>query len=801
MAQKTTFEFDDATKSLVVNQPRTPQPWINYLSNGRMHAFVSQAGGGFAWWKSPTIYRLTRYRQQLAPVDGPGFYIYLRERDGTVWSPAWRPAETPLDSWRALHRPGYTVFEASFGGLRAELELWVAPEHDALLWDLRLDNSSVESKRELDVFAYVEFSQLQWGDEFDYGYYIKYMLRTDYDAATRSVRYMFHHQNHPKIEEVPLVYFASSEADGWCGSREGFLGAYGTEACPDAVARGELDNRGLSCGEPAAALHRRVVVEGGGRANLRYALGAEPGVLLKYEKCHEKLNTLLPELLSKSGFEVQRRARETWWSEHLDKLSCELPEPELQRMIETWSPVNTVTTARFSRSVNAAAPGIRGVGFRDTCQDMIAMAYRRPNWALEKFRYLLTQQHANGRANHTAFPIEGGASNEGLHSDNHLWLPMLAHAIAVETGDSAFLDESEVYYASEETAAVWTHLMRAVEFTEAHLGAHGIPLTLKSDWNDIIGKFARAGRGESVFAGFQYVYVLRQMIELAVWSGRDADSAQLKLLLDKQLAALSDCAWDGKWWRRGFDDEGQPVGSDASSFGNVFLNPQSWAVLAGIGDAAQQRTGMAAAAEHLLTDAGLKILSPGFKTWPEVTDPFSGYGPGTGENGAIFCHANTWAIIAESILGNADTAWSYFRRLVPENLIKRFGVETYGADPHAWLSNIVGPENERYGWGNVVHISGTAAWMDVVASQYLLGIRAGLDGLHIAPQLPSDWDGFTVEREVRGLRVVLEVKRGTLGRLSLNGQNLESGSVIPWSELKDENTIIFESEFNEQLQT
>jgi cellobiose phosphorylase len=659
-----------------------------------------------------------------------------------------------------------------------------------LLWELRLENPDGAPARELDVFAYVELSQLQWAEEFDWGYYIKYMLRTDYDAATRSVRYLFHHQSHPRIDEVPLVYFAGSEVDSWSGSREAFLGAYGSESRPDVVVQGQLNGSGISCGEPAAALHRRVNLDAGASSVLRYALGAEPGALTHYEDCIRAVDTLLPHLMTEAGFAAQREKRESWWAAHFESLSCELPEPELQRMIETWSPVNTVTTARFSRSVNATAPGIRGVGFRDTCQDMMAIAYRRPDWALEKLRFLLTEQHPDGRVNHTAYPVEGEASNEGLHSDNHLWLLMLAHAIAVETGKEDFLGEPVGFYQSEERASIWEHLMRVVSFTEAHLGAHGIPLTLKSDWNDIIGKFAREGRGESVFAGFQYVYVLRQLAALADWSGRGNDAATIRAYLEKQVKALETCAWDGGWWRRGFDDDGQPVGSETSAFGKVFLNPQSWAVLGQVGSFEQQEAGMHVAAEHLLTDAGLKILSPGFQTWPEVKDPFSGYGPGTGENGAIFCHANTWAILAEVMLGHADTAWEYFRRLVPENLIRRFGAEVYGADPHAWLSNIVGPENERYGWGNVVHISGTAAWMDVVASQYLLGIRAELEGLRIAPMLPSTWDGFSVRRKVRGMEINLEVKRGDRNELILNAESMQMDKPLPWAMLRKSNTIL-----------
>jgi len=315
------------------------------------------------------------------------------------------------------------------------------------------------------------------------------------------------------------------------------------------------------------------------------------------------------------------------------------------------------------------------------------------------------------------------------------------------------------YFDSQsDRVSLWEHLLQGIRFTENNRGAHGLPLTFKGDWNDIIGKFSRKGKGESVFAGQQYCVALDRLIDIARFTRRDDDAVWLADCRDRMHEALLKHAWDGQWWVRGFDDEGQPVGSDSRPFGKIFLNPQSWAVLANLGGLEQRITSMDSAARHLDTGFGLKALAPGFKTFPEETDPFSGYGPGCAENGSVFCHANTWAVIAECLLGRADQAWKYYSQLIPENLVNKFGIERYEAEPYAWMSMVTGPENARFGWGNTIHISGTAAWMDVVATRYILGIRPEPEGLRIDPCIPADWPEYTVHRSFNGASLRITVK-------------------------------------------
>lgn len=757
------FSFDDEARMINIHRHDTPQPWINYLSNGNFHAFVSQAGGGFAWWKSPTIFRLTRYRNYNLPIDSPGFYIYIRHPDGTIWSPTFRPCETPLDQWCASHMPGESSFVAVKNGIKAKLSFFVAPDHDVLIWDLTLSNNNGE-RVELDVFAYVENSQLDWEGEAPSEYYNKLQLKTWFDKDLESVNYLFH-GNGVRNSELPLTYLASSmPVESYSGSRNDFVGNYRFERNPIAVEKGYCGNEELGCGEPASAIHTKVMLTENATERMQFFMGVACGALVDIDKAVLKQAHTLKVLRSIGEVDRQRKKMNAWWDKHFDAYQCNVPDPVVKRQINIWNTINSVQTGRYSRAVNTAAPGIRGVGFRDSCQDMLAIAYRQPEWAKNMLLYLLSQQYQDGHVVHTSFPEEKKLPQTSIHSDDHLWPPLVIYAILAETGDYSFLDKKVTYLSSQDhlstdgEGTVWNHLMKAVRYTENNLGKHGLPLTMRSDWNDIIGRFNQRGEGETIFAGQQYVLALRRLIEIAQFAEKD-DLAWLEGALERQITSLKEHAWDGDWWRRGFDDDGNPVGSSACDYGKVFLNPQSWAVLSGIGNEKQHRKGMNAIAKHLNTETGLKILSPSFVSWTSAEDNAkTGYGAGCGENGAIFCHANTWAVIAEAILGNAENAWKYFTQLIPYNAMKKLGIDSYRAEPYAWVSNIVGPDNPQYGWGNVEQITGTAPWMDVVATQYLLGVRPILAGLLIDPCIPADWSDFTVIRHYRGCLINITVK-------------------------------------------
>ncbi len=395
---------------------------------------------------------------------------------------------------------------------------------------------------------------------------------------------------------------------------------------------------------------------------------------------------------------------------------------------------------------------------------MLAQAYRKPEWAYEMLEYLASQQFEDGHPVHIMWPEERTPAQDITRSDNHLWIVYLAYAIIAETGDMSILDREIPFLAPDKinhtgSATLWEHLLRGIEFTENHLGEHGLPLILYSDWNDHIGPFGRRGKGESVMVSEQLIYALRQLSELALLRGEVELAAKFKDRIKQQEDALSKYAWDGDWYIRGLDDDSMPIGSHSAKHMNIWLNAQSWMIISGAGDKKKNIHAMDSAREKLDTGLGLLLNAPGFPGWPsKESSMVNGLPAGFSENGGIFVQANCWAIMAEALLGRGDIAWQYYKQVMPHSVIKKMGIERYRSEAYAYCSTMLGIANEKFGWGLVSQVTGTAAWMDVVATQYILGIRPTLKGLLIDPSIPSEWDGYTVERIYRGHKLHINVK-------------------------------------------
>ena len=534
-----------------------------------------------------------------------------------------------------------------------------------------------------------------------------------------------------------------------------------------------------------------------------FFLGVAENGLIDIEGAKAQAASMAVDCRDRAWLDGQKAKLSATWRRYLDVQKCALPDEAMARMISTWAPINCMTTARYSRAVNVEAPGVRGLGFRDTTQDMLAMCPREPEMARNMLLHLLRKQFATGCAVHLVPLNPNELPDARTRCDSHLWLPMLLYGLLAETGDFSILEQKVPYLSPEdhvstaEEATVWQHMMAAMDFTENNRGAHGLPLTLKGDWNDIIGKFSQKKQGESLFAAMQYIICLNLLTEIA----ENQNLPELETLKDRaarQRKAVADHGYNGQWWYRCYDDEGQPIGGPNSLFGKLWLNPQSWAVMSGVGEETQRRSGMDNANRLLRTDTGLRLIYPGFKTYPEVTDPFTGYNPGNGENGAIFCHSNGWAVIAEALLGNGERAWEYYELLCPQKALERVGLDTYRAEPYAWASNIVGPENPKHGWANVTHISGTAAWMDIAANQFLVGIRPKLTGLELAPVMKRDWPEMEAQRLYRGTLVRMKVTNPNgndagVKRITVDGQIFDK-PFLPAEFLRGKDTVTVEIE-------
>ena len=800
--EKLPYTFDDNNRKISFDRFDLPSPWINYLSNGRMHAFVSQAAGGMTWWLSPMLFRVTRYRFFNLPIDSPGFYVYIRMEDKTVWSPAFRPCDTDVERRSASHHPGYSVFEAEKDGLRATLKLYMAQDADALIWEVKVANLKGETVN-CDVFAYVELSQFLAQQENILGYYLKWNTRAVFEEDLQAITYAYTAWMHPRKDDSPLVYFASDiKTDSWCCSRDAFCGNYRDERNPVEVEKGILSNTELHGGEPCGALHNHLYIEKGKDKTVHYFLGVTKGALEDYDKAIKETEGTL-KLLRKEGYPEEQFAKlQDWWGKHLDVFQCEIPDEDAQREINIWNPLQSVHTARFSRSISSDASGVRGIGFRDTAQDMLAQAYRKPEWAKEMLFYLASQQLEDGHSVHTSWPEDRRPAQDITRSDDHIWMVYLTYAIAAETGHLSFLDEEIPYLSKDlvtpgEKASLWQHLLKGMEFTENHLGEHDLPLILFSDWNDHLGPFGRKGKGESIMVSQQYIYALRQLSEMAESRHHDEYIRLFSDRIQKQERALEKYSWDGEWFLRGLDDEGRPIGSHVDEHARIWLNAQSWMVIAGACKERQIQA-MDSAARELDTGMGLLLNTPGYPGWPSKEAAMvNGLPAGYSENGGVFCQANCWAIMAEALLGRGDVAWKYYQQLIPNNVIKKIGVDKYHGEAYAYCSTLLGKDNPEFGRACVSQVTGTAAWMDVVSTQYLLGIRPTLKGLLIDPSIPSAWDGFKVEREYRGHKLYIKVYNPDhvqhgVKEISVNGKrmDLEDHTYVTESILSEgDNTI------------
>ena len=786
---KLPYEFLDQEQAIRFTRFDMPSPWINYLSNGRMHAFVSQAGGGMTWWLSPMMFRLTRYRFFNLPADSPGYYIYIRMADGTVWSPTFRPCDTPVDDRSAAHLPGYSTFTAVKDGLKATLKLFMAQDTDALIWDLKLEN---ENNRAVscDMFAYVELSQYLAREENLLGYYLKWNTRAVWEKELDAITYAYTAWMHPRKDESPMVYFGSDEkVDSFCCNRDAFCGCYRDEHNPAEIENGRLSNTNLQGGEPCGALHSHVELAAGTEKRIHYYLGVSDGALSDYDKSLTEAKISLTALRQPGAAEKQFEKVQDWWREHLSVFQCDIPDEAAMRTINIWNPLQCVQTARYSRAISSDASGVRGIGFRDSTQDFMAQAYRKPEWATEMLCYLASQQFPDGHPVHIMWPEENRPAQDITRSDNHIWMVYLAYAIAAETGDLSFLDKEIPFLARdmlhhEGGATLWEHLMRGVDFTEKHLGEHGLPLILYSDWNDHSGTFGRKGKGETTFVSAQHIYALRQLSELAEMRGDQHEAQRFLGLIRKQEKALEQYAWDGDWFIRGLDDEGKPFGSHVQDHARIWVNPQSWMVIADVCKEHHLHA-MESVKRELDTGMGLLLNTPGYPGWPSKEAAMvNGLPAGYSENGGIFLQANTWAIMAEALLGRGDRAWEYYRQILPDNIIRKIGVDGYHAEAYAFCSTLLGKDNEKFGWGCVSQVTGTAAWMDVVATQYILGIRPTLRGLLIDPAIPAAWDGFTVERIYRGCKFYIVAKNPEhvqhgVKKLLFNGRVVEGNKIPP----------------------
>ncbi len=435
-----------------------------------MSAFVSQMGGGFVWVENASQRRITRYRMYNLPIDSPGFYVYIKDEEGVVWSPTFRPVECELDNFEAKHYAGKSLFLAQKNGVEARLTLFVMPDYDVLTWRLDISNNTNKEKK-FDIFAYVELSQHNWSAEGSTGYYWRHMLKTWFDEESKTVQYLYHFYD-VDLEKTPLTYFGTDrEVVSFSGDRDAFVGNYRTEKNPVAVEKRICGNDAIHSGEPCATLHIQMELGCRTANSATFYLGTEEGGLIHIEDVEKRIKANMEILRKKENIDEQEAKLDLWWNEFLGKFQCAIPDENAQCQINIWGPIDSVNTARYSRSINANAPGTRTLGYRDTCQDMLAITYRKPEMAKDRLKFLLSKQYKAGNAIHCVGPTDADLPDFEVRCDDHLWLAFLVYSLIAETGDVGLLNENVPFLSDEhlnigEEATVWKHLLAGVKFVQ-----------------------------------------------------------------------------------------------------------------------------------------------------------------------------------------------------------------------------------------------------------------------------------------------------------------------------------------------
>ena len=728
------YEFLDSTREIKITKYNTPTPWMNYLSNGTFHTMISQAGGGVAFYRSPQIWRINHYRFFHLPTDRSGFYVYIKDGDH-VFCPTAEPVAEKPEKWCATHGMGYTLFESEHRGIKADLRFHIGYKENALVWELHLTS---DTDKKIKIFPYVELGMMEFMRELQWQCYNKHQLFV-YTLDDVLV-YKYGVENQPKPKETPLVYFAADcPITGFDGDRDEFVGTYRSEENPAGLETGCTGST-LAGGDPCFAYEVDVDLKAGEEKRICFFLGAamtDDDIKTSVAHCREK------SFVDESFAELKEK-----WNNYLSRFSCTLPDKNAERMINTWNPYQAERNFQFSRNISYYATGtFRGVGFRDTAQDVLSMIPFDTQRSREKIELLLSQQYNDGHVNHYFFPTEGYDPVTTIHSDDHLWIVHTVYAQILEEGSTEFLSKKVSYYDGGE-GTILEHIKKSIDFTLSKIGANGFPLMLRSDWNDQLFRVCRQGKGESIWTAMQFSLVLKDMAAICDLIGEDG-SKYLKIF-EEQKQNINAKAWDGEWFCRAIMDNGRYLGSKKEEQAKIWLNSQTWSVISGTADGDRGKIAMDSVNRILNTAMGIKKIDPSIEGYPTPDDPLTNYSKGTGENGAIFCHANTWAIIAECLLGNGERAYEYYKKLLPMEAQARAGEWRYKAEPYVYSSNIMGPESLRFGLANVSWLSGTAAWMYVAVTQYMLGVKAEFGGLRIKPCLPDEWKEISVTRVFRG---------------------------------------------------
>ncbi len=791
--------FDDAQREYVITNPKTPVKWINYIGTIAFGGFVDHTGGALICKNDPTFNRITKYIQQMPASEFKGETLYLRRKNADgyqVFSPFFVPTLDQYDLYECHVGLGYTRIISEFHGIRAEITIFVPNGEDREVRDIKITNIS-DAPVELDAIPAAEYTHPDALKQFTNADWIPQTMQsaavTD-GEYTVLLQYPFMHK-HKRVN-----YFAANvPATSFETDRKKFLGdnEYGSWRSPLSLQSATLSNTQANRGDNIAAMilpigilnpgeERRIITQLGQAASFA---AAKSGI---------------DKFRSAAAVDAALAEMADFWEEYLSALQVETPDAAMNTMLNVHNPHQCFTTKQWSRylSYYQLGLGARGIGIRDSSQDILAVLASIPEDAREFISTLLSFQKRNGSSLHQFNPLtmqgDEGDSQEladrpNYYSDDHLWSVLTVTGYVKETGHTDFLRESIPFYEKDqagnpvETASVLGHLKRALAFTHGDIGKHGLPLLGFADWNDTIN--LRAG-AESLFSAHLYGRALNEMIGLLEYIN-DPSVTEYRAAYDEMKSKVEKHAWDGDWYVMYFDYDGMPLGSRKNEKGQIHLNAQSWAVLSGFAEQEHGKQAMQTVYDHLNTKYGIKLSTPGYNGHDPKVGGVTTYPPGAKENSGIFLHPNPWAIIAETMLGNGDRAYEYYAQIDPAG--KNDLIDIYECEPYVYAQNILSDEHPQFGLARNSWLSGTASWAYQAATQWILGIRAEYGGLRVDPCIPSAWEGFTATRRFRGalLKITVHNPDGAskgVSKMTVDGKTV-AGNLIPLSLIKAEHQV------------
>lgn len=791
--------FDDDNKEYVIERPDTPKSWSNYLGSTEYGAIITNNAGGYSFLKSSAQGRFMRLRFNSIPMDQPGRYIYIHDKESKdFWSASWQPVGKPLDKYKSQCRHGtaYTVISSEYSKIKTETTYFVPLDRYFECWNLKVTNKDSE-RRSLRLFTFVEYPNnwFMWQDTVNLQYTLAILGMDVVDnIIDHGINVLLpddtkgDFENHDGNRHT-FLGVAGSEVTGYDTDRDVFLGPYRSYHNPLVVENGECKNS-LAKGD-------------NGCGTLQIDVDLEPGeskemvVIMGVGKAKEEGKKAIREFGDISRVHDEFNKVKKYWHDRLGGMTVKTPDAEFDSMMNMWNPFNCLMTYTWSRAASLVYSGERdGLGYRDTVQDILGVLHLIPEEAGKRLELMITGQVSSGGAMPVVRPWahkpgeEEPPKREDFRSDDCMWLFNTIPAYVKETGDISFYDKV-LPYADKGEDTVLGHMKQAIQFSLDHMGTHGLPCGLYADWNDCL---ELGYEGETVFVAFQLRHALKTYIDVCQMLEKNDEVKWAKSHLQVLDENLEKHTWDGDWFMRAYRYDGMKFGSKENDEGFIWLNPQSWSILSGYASKEQSEKVLKAVREHLATDYGVMVVSPPYEKTDHRVVKASLFNKGMKENASIFCHTQGWIVAAETMLGNGDQAYKYYRSFMPAAFNTK--AEIRQIEPYVYCQYTHSKYSPRYGASRLPWLSGSATWAYYTATQYILGIQTDYEGLRIDPCIPSDWKGFSVKREFRGKKLDITIQNDTgvqkgVEKVILNGEELE-GSFIPFSYMKGENTVLVE---------